>query len=144
MDGWHRWYPPTLFPSLWKKIDELIAAALLVSSEEVYHELERKTDDLFEWAKARRQLFLALDQPVQTAVTEVLAQFPRLVDSRTGKSFADPFVIATAQITKTIIITGETATGSPERRPKIPDACAHYGIECLNLVELIRREGWKF
>jgi len=143
MDARHRWYPPALFPSLWSRIEALIASGGLISSDEVFHELERKDDKLLKWGKERRGMFLPLSDAVQEAARKILKQFPRLVDARTGKSFADPFVIATAEVTDTTVVTGEKPTGSPDR-PKIPDVCEHFEIPWINIVGMIRQEGWAF
>jgi hypothetical protein len=35
LDGWLRYYPPDVFPSVWAKLDELIEDKILVASEEV-------------------------------------------------------------------------------------------------------------
>ena len=64
---------------------------------------------------------------------------------------ADPWVIALALAVREnkrmfnqeyvcIIITEE----SKRRHNGIPAVANHYGIECINLIELFRREGWKF
>jgi hypothetical protein len=143
MDAWQRWYPPEFFPSLWANLDHLVREQRLLTSDEVLHELERKTDDLHLWVKERKQICVALTDEVQGEVAAILGAFPTLVDSRTGKSFADPFVIATAKVTSTIVVTGERPTGAAHR-PKIPDVCNHYGVEWISIVELIRRERWKF
>jgi len=66
-----------------------------------------------------------------------------LVDGRTGKSFADPFVIATAISKQYTIVTGERATGT-RNRPKIPDVCRDLNIQCIGFTDLIRQEGWRF
>lgn len=143
MDAWVRWYPRSVFPSLWIKMDELLVAGELVSSEEVYQELERKEDELFAWAKGRKQAFQPLTKDIQDRVKAILQKFPKLVDARTGKSFADPFVIATSQVLATCVVTGESPTGKASR-PKIPDVCGHYGISCIGMVEMIRMKGWSF
>jgi len=143
VDGWVRWYPPDVFPTVWEHLRRLANVGKIVSSEEVFRELERKEDELFAWAKRYKGMFLPLDDAVQASVTEIMAAFPRLVDGRLGKSFADPFVIATARVTERVVITGERPTGKVQR-PKIPDVCQHFGVECINLVELFRREKWTF
>ena len=61
----------------------------------------------------------------------------------TGKSFADPWVIATAHTNGCAVVTGENATGNPDR-PKIPDVCRGMGIRCIGFVDLIREEQWRF
>ena len=42
LTGWRRTYPPDIFPTLWEKLDELIAEQILIATEEVLHELEKK------------------------------------------------------------------------------------------------------
>ena len=143
MDAWSRWYPQKLFPSLWSRWDDLIEEGRLLSSEEVLREIERKEDALFEWVKEREHMFIPLGDDIQSATQLILAEFPKLVDSRTGKSFADPFVIATAQVTGATVVTGERHEGSPTR-PKIPNVCSDLGIPWMGTVQLIEAEGWRF
>ena len=143
MDAWSRWYPVRLFPSLWKRLDSLILTGDIISSEEVLRELERKQDSLYGWARERRAMFLPLSDEVQEAVNRLLDRFPTMVDDRSGKSFGDPFVVATAMTTDTIVVTGERPTGSAGR-PKIPDVCQSFGTPWMSVVELIDEEGWSF
>lgn len=144
MDAWIRNYPQEAFPTLWRKIDVLIDDGRLISSEEVLHELERKEGDaLHAWAKGRRAIFAPLDDAVQACASEIMAKHPQLVDSRTGKSFADPWVIATACAKDSTVVTGEKPTGKPAR-PKIPDVCLDMNIPCISFVDLILQEGWRF
>ena len=143
LDGFIRHYPPDVFPPLWGKIEELIAQGLLRATEEVKHELSKKDDDAYKWAKSQQNLFVPIDTELQLKVKEILGKFPRLVATRRNRSFADPFVIALAQIENSIIITGEKYSGNMNN-PKIPDVCRHLDISCINLLELIRIEKWIF
>jgi predicted nucleic acid-binding protein len=144
IDAWTRWYPPEVFASLWARIDALIETNRLVSSEEVLQELERKEGDaLHVWAVERNHCFLPLDEEIQRHAVSIMATHPRLVDGRTGKSFADPWVIATAQSRGCAVVTGEKPTGHPDR-PKIPDVCKNMGIRWLSVTDLIRAEQWRF
>lgn len=144
IDAWIRWYPPDSFPTLWARIAELVDTTQLISSDEVLQELKRKEgDSLFRWAKEHERMFLPLDADVQLRVNTIMKTHPRLVDGRTGKSFADPFVIATAQVRNGVVITGEGATGAVDR-PKIPDVCRDLNIPCIRFTDLIRRESWRF
>jgi len=121
---------------------ELIEASELISSEEVLHEIERKEDGLFDWVSQRKTMFHALTDDVQTGATKIMAQFPKLVDERTGKSFADPFVIATAMETNTIVVTGESY--GTANRPMIPIVCDHFGVPWIRTILLIEKQGWQF
>ncbi len=136
LDGWVRWYPPDVFPSVWKRFDQLIEAGSAVASDEVLRELSRRDDEIHVWCKQRPKLFVPLDDEIQYATLEVLNQFPRMVDQRPGKNFGDPFVVALAKARKLTVVTGEI--GGTQDRPKIPFVCQHFGIPCINLVQLLR------
>lgn len=143
LDAAVRWYPRDIFPSFWEKLEELIGNGQIVTSGEVLRELERKDDEVFQWAKARPELFMPLSEDVQRATAKVLEKFPRLVDERSGKSRADPFVIGVAIVTGATLVTGEQARGS-DKRPRIPDACQGFNVRCVGIVSVIREQGWKF
>jgi len=55
LDGWQRNYPPDVFPTLWGKIEAVVAAGEIFSSEEVYVELQKKDDEIHDWMKARKE-----------------------------------------------------------------------------------------
>lgn len=143
--AWARAYPPKRFPALWAALDRLIDAGRLVASIEVYSELQKKDDDVFAWAKDRKEkLFRDIDEDVQAAVIDVMAKYPKLVDTSTGKSGGDPFVIAVAvAIGPNCCVVTEEAGGS-DRSPKIPHVCRQEGIDHTNLLGMIEREEWVF
>ena len=143
IQGWNVLYPQTSFPGVWTRIEELVEAGEIVSSVEVILEIERKDDVLLAWAKARTGMFLPLTAEIQTTATGILATLPRLVDARTGKSMADPFVVATAHATGTAVVTQERPTGRA-LRPKIPEACDQVGVRWMSLLDVIKAEGWVF
>src|SRR5688572_5513981 len=92
-----RAYPMEVFPAVWGQLERLVEADRLLSSEEVLRELERKEKDVVHaWAVAHQQMFRPPVKAIQDEVHAIMKDFPKLVDERTGKSFADPWVIATA------------------------------------------------
>jgi hypothetical protein len=136
LDGWHRYYPRDVFPSLWQNVEERVNGGHVIASEEVYVELQKKDDDLHEWMKQRKLMLIPANESIQRRVAEVLATYPRLVDMLKGRSQADPFVIATAVETSSIVVTGEsfgTAT-----KPRIPFVCQRLGIRCITFLDMIR------
>lgn len=143
LDGWARHYPPDVFPSLWKKLEELIEKGDLFSSEEVYVELRRKDDELHHWMQSRKQMLVPLDEAIQVRAAALLSEFPRLVDTLRGRSKADPFVIATAIERGAAVVTGELLTGNREK-PRIPDVCKVEGIQCISFLQMIRDLQLKF
>ena len=139
-------YPIDNFPSLWRKIEELIKNGRLKMSQIVFDEAMRDTD-IKQWCdeyQLKPDFQVPIDELVQEKVSEVLSEFPRLIDSRTGKSGADPWVIALALTAENYIVLTEENPTNSENRPKIPDACAHFNLQCIKVVDLIKRENWIF
>jgi hypothetical protein len=143
LDGWRRYYPPDVFPGLWDNLELLVQDGQLRATDEVRVELERKDDEVLAWAIKQSGLFIELDEEIQASVSQILAQFPKLLDTRSNRSGADPFVVALAKINGASVITGERATNSLDR-PNIPDVCAALGIRSLSILELIREKTWRF
>ena|SRR5579871_1082688 len=143
LDGWVRYYPRDVFPTLWEKLEELIGLGRLVAPDEVLRELSKNDDELHEWARLQIGLFCPLEEEIQIATAEILGAFPKLVNNERNRSVADPFVIAVAKVRKLSVVTGEKRKGNLAR-PKIPDVCEVYGIKCLTFLDLMKTEGWKF
>jgi hypothetical protein len=143
--GWRRAYPPKRFAGLWARIDSLIGEGRLVASIEVYNELEKKDDDIFEWAKERKQaLFREIDDDVQNAVIHIMQTYPKLVDTGKGKSGGDPFVIAQALASNPTLTVVTQEQGGSADKPRIPFVCKSEGITCIDLLLLIEAEDWTF
>ena len=143
LDGWVRDYPEDVFPSLWAKLAECVAAGVIKCSEEVYVEIDKKDDGLHDWLKARKEVLVPIDEEIQRIVLELLEKYPRLVDTHRNRSQADPFVIATAERLQGVVVTGEKPRGKLDI-PKIPDVCEVRQIRCITFLEMLRELGWKF
>lgn len=135
-------YPLDVFPGVWSKVDELIDTNILISVEDVLVELSSKDDEIHKWAKSRGDIFRELDGDVQSSAIEILNSHPNLLDIKNRKSSADPFLIAVARVSGGIVVTEEVYSGGPDR-PKIPDVCKHYNIDCINLLKMLRNEQLK-
>ena len=144
LHAWRRAYPPKSFKSFWGKLDDLIGDGRLVSSIEVYNELEKKDDDVFVWAKDRRDIFLEIDDSVQVAMLHVMGTYPRLVDTVKGKSGADPFVIAQALCASPQLTVLHQEIGGSLNSPKIPFVCEQESLRHIDVLTLIDEEGWSF
>jgi hypothetical protein len=119
---------------------ELIDDGGLKCSMEVLEELKKKDDDLYAWAKSRKdKLFMELDEATQNALIGIMERHPKLVDTAKGKSGGDPFVIALAMSTnpRMTVVTQEDLG-----KVKIPDVCDHEGIEYFKIADLIEAEDW--
>jgi hypothetical protein len=140
--AWHERYPIDNFPKFWDRVDALIREKRLISPVEVFLETKKRSDELHGWLKARKaDIFLELDDAVQTEAANVLVRFPRLVEDKKLNTSADPFVIALALVQVAAFVTEDKPTGN-DRKPHIPDVCAAFGVECKSLIDMIRSEKW--
>ena len=144
-------YPIVNFPSLWGNLDSLVNEKHIIPPHEVYDELKQKDDEVFNWVNQRKQIFRVLDEEQVAVAKEIITEYPKLIDEQKENPDADPFVIALAIIEKRnlaltggrcLVVTGEKP-GSPHK-PKIPDVCIARGIEYLDILALVQREGWIF
>jgi hypothetical protein len=133
-------WPPDLIPSYWSGVASMNASGRALLSEEVKRELARKDDQLHAWAAANIVNWHPVTTEIQECVLEIMARWGRLVDQRPGHGSADPFVIATARVTRSIVITDESPVGT-EAKPKIPFVCQQLGVEWANPLDFVRRTG---
>lgn len=135
-------YPQDVFPSAWTKLTELAEKKSLISAEDIYEELKAFDDEILQWAEDQDDFFYPLDQDVQKIATTILTQYPGVIDLKKNKSSADPFLIATAIHTGCIVVTEEKPSNSPTKI-KIPTVCQALDVECINILEMFRRESLK-
>ncbi len=144
LDGWARYYPRDVLPDLWdKNLPRLIADGNLVASEVVREELERKSDELLAWTKDQSAFFVPVDAEIWKASQEITDAHTELLKTTRGglRSGGDPFVIALAQVRGLTVVTGEKRKA---KRPTIPVVCDDLRIPCIDFLQLIRDQGWKF
>lgn len=141
-------YFPESFPTFWANLDEMIAAGTVLSTREVFNELENFTDrpHTLAWAKRNKEIFATPEAAELGFVAQILAapRFQALIGQKAmlkGTPVADPFVVAAAKLKGGKVVTQES------RKPnaaKIPNVCEHFGIEYTNLEGFIAERGWSF
>jgi len=146
-----RRYAPDVFPSVWKRIEELVDEKRLIAHQQVFEELKiraDRNDNLLKWAKTHKHLFTGLNKAQSEHVQNILKVFPKLIDEKKETPEADPFVIALAIVDNRIVITSEQPANidvNKNARPKIPDVCKHFKVKCIyDLLEFFRQEKWEF
>ena len=127
----NRDFPQDVFPGVWENMDRLAASGRLEAPAEVLQEIERGDDELVSWARQHRGMFKRPDADQITAVQEILAAFPSLVDASKETPDADPFVVALAKagndLQASSLIPDRYVVVTEERRRGIPLACSRYG-----------------
>lgn len=133
-------YPKDVFPAAWELLTELAQTGVLISVEDVLEELSLFDDEILQWANEQGHIFFPLSENIQARTVEILSSHAGILDLKKNKSSADPFVIATAIESSCAVVTEEKASNSPIRY-KIPDVCDDYGVDCIPIIDMFRREG---
>jgi len=148
----NRHNPIDIFPSLWKKIGELIKSEMMISHIEVFNEITQQDDKLTEWLKDYKQMFKGFSKKQADVVKKILSKYPSFV-KKDSRYDADPWLVALAKeiqdnpqknlfySIKRLVVTEESMKGN---KVKVPFVCKEFGIDCINRIEMIRHEGWKF
>lgn len=127
-------YPMTLkaFSHVWERFSELVNSGNLVSSVEIYEEIQ--DEDLLAWAKKHKSCFLPLTKSIQQRTAEILERHPDIIRirSRNGSSNGDPFLIATAIEEGCIVVSNEKRKDN-----QIPGVCEKNGIDCITLEKFL-------
>ena len=149
------YYPETIFRSLWWNLDELVSASRLRTIQEVVHDVRDARFD--NWVEARRAMVddIGKDQAATDCLTEIMADLPHFVDHSKTTDEADQPLVAVAltrnrqtstdrSLWNHVVLTEEGRRKPGKTRLRIPDACAHYGVECVALLGMMELEGWTF
>jgi hypothetical protein len=107
-------YYPERFPSLWKKLNEMLTNGDIKLVRESYNEIMilNANDRPAQWAKDNRNLFSTPSVDELQLVNKIFAvpHFQQLIEKKkilSGRPVADPFVIAKAKFESAIVVTEE-------------------------------------
>ena len=142
--AWLERYPIDNFPKFWDELSKSIAKGDVVASAEVMREVKKKDNDLHKWCRLQAKLSVEVDNECQTHVQLIMKEYPKFVDTRTGKNSADPFVISLALVHNPRLIVVTEENGGSANRPAIPFVCRALKITPCNLLQLIQAYAWKF
>ncbi len=152
-------YAIDLAPPFWKFIDEQAKNRTIRSSLRVYKEIlasEDNDDVLAKWVKNRKNsgLFVdpSSDKSVQEKVTEIndwvykqyAQKYGNYAKVREFLSGADTWTISHAACCSAIVVSHESRVDRTSQKPKIPNVCTRFGVECIDLKEMLRRLRFTF
>lgn len=136
-------------PKFWEFLEQKAAENVIASTELVLKELQEGEDQLKIWAKGQEgKLFL----PPTVVVQEMFRQVVANVTSNNRYAThhvvafldgADPWLIAYARALGGRVVTFEKSEPT-SRKPKIPDVAAEFGVNCLNLWDVLTELGASF
>lgn len=148
---------PKIFTSIWEGLDDLVSKGDLLSTREVFNELQNQnvSTEIIQWSKNNKNIFLTPTVEEMQFVSQIfqVQHFQGLIGVQQrlkGTPVADPFVIACAKIHNATVVTEEgwdrnasSLTYKPNS-PKIPFICNHFNIACTNLENFMIQQGWNF
>ncbi len=150
----HRYYPHRILPDLWMQLEELFKKKRILSHDMVYEEIvpdSGSKDMLSKLITKYKSSFYSITNRQGQLALEILANFPRLIDPRSKKDEADPWVIALViEKMKGVNLFGKesdiviVSAESEKSDTKIPAVCKHYDVRHMNLFEFFENNNWQF
>jgi predicted nucleic acid-binding protein len=149
IDAKNRYYGFDICPGFWEWIDAANEQEKVYSVSRVFDEVCSGKDDLTEWAKSRRPLFLDPDGDVVDAMREVsewvTGTDPPYQAAAIAEflGVADYFLVSHAKAHGFVVVTAEVSSDTV-KRVKIPNACKGVGVEYTDLFTMLRTEEARF
>jgi len=138
--------PFDIFKQLWIEIEKLIESGRLISPHLVKKEIERGSDELVNWTRMNKRMFINIDKEQMDILREIMNDFQTMIDPTELYEDADPWVVALAKQKTTekvecCVVTEEKLKSYP---PNITYVCKYYDIRCFKGLDFIRNEKWQF
>lgn len=144
VNSWNRLYQIDMIPSIWDHVEGVLSAGRAVATIQVYEEIEKKDDALFDWCKERRALFIAIDDSHIEHLKGLMERHPRIAATGAGRNFADPWVVSLAlRFDPPCCVVTEEGNSRNANNPKIPYICAQEGLRSCTFNVFLRETGWK-
>ncbi len=141
IQAWQKYYSQAICPDYWEVLNELGKEEKIFICEEVRGEIMKTDDDLSKWLKES-------SIPVRKTTESVIANLKeiyktpahlRLVDSAKKRSLADPWIIAHAMASNSVVVTKEEkVTQANSTKVKIPNVCDNMEVRWINDFEFVR------
>jgi hypothetical protein len=143
IEPWNKFYSYDFFDAFWDKfVKGCCDNKIVLIQQEIYDEIMKKSDELNTWVKKHNFEIVKTDLEITRRATKIQNQFPKLAKEITGRSLADPFIIALAQREGATVVTLEDK--GTEAKPKIPFVCDALRVKNVSLFSFIKDQGVKF
>lgn len=130
----------------------LIEAGRLECPPEAWDEVER-CPWVHAWIDQHKEVLIQRHRTkvdYLVLIGQIAHQYPKMSGTRGRKNKADPYILAhaifgnrTHNATRFAVVTNEGLVG----RNKIPKACQDHGVDCMTLIEMLKKEfpdeGWE-
>lgn len=141
------------FPTFWSGFNSFVEAGELLSTREVFNEIQRhnqvfqEVNNWIESSSFHRSQFFTIPTVAELNVVREIFSINQFMPSISKKNYlrgypsADPFIIAKAKVIEGTVITEERYC---ENAAKIPNICKKLGIRCITLRTYFVEKKWIF
>lgn len=139
-------YGRDVFRPQWEYIEQLVDTGRIVAPHRVEVELAKWTrhhDQIRTWVRDHRRMFRQVESQEQLLMAkQIVNRYPVYGESMNYLGDLEVMTLAHALAVPVVTLEREMPAHQQvsRRRPKIPNVCREFGIECLSLSGLLRRE----
>ncbi len=149
------YYPFDFAPGFWEQIEKPVVSGRIAVLDLVKNEILQGNDSLRDWMD-NLQIGAYIDHknpPIIAKYSEILQHIqgnpcyqPSALREWANNRVADPWLIATASVYGYDLVTFETSNKGlnsrfPSKEAKIPDVAKTFGVNTINLFQLMRELG---
>jgi predicted nucleic acid-binding protein len=155
-----KYYPFDFGTSFWDFLTSNIKSGNIVLLSKVYNEITdipKKGDALNTWiiglkskvvSHKTQEILFEYKNVIQYLQTSQILYNPRALRAWSGPVAADAWLVATAKAFGYELVTFEEPDKELGRKisrnPRIPDVAHHFGINCIDLFQMMRLFNFKF
>jgi hypothetical protein len=153
------WYPADVLPVVWRFLHRMAAERRILVAEDVAKECD-SAEDLNKLMQAHPDIVIEFGEfqdHFAQLMREAKGHNLMLVDPRSTKNAGDPHVIALALFleqrdlrdmpkvqrasARCLVVSHEAPRNPAAALARIPDVAAHYRLQHISLVDMLRAEG---
>jgi len=139
IDCHERWYPPKVFPTLWRKIVEAAAEGLILAPRQVVGELgaDPRGGGVRAWVEMLRPSIIVRETgAIVKHSNAVNTAFPALIHATEDEG--DPWLVAHALKigASAHVVTEERRSQPNAKKPHIPNVCEHFKVKCITSLQM--------
>lgn len=153
---YRQYYAFDLAPSFWTQLRVLIEQGTIGILDKVKDEIMASSikDTLAKWfnelqppryIRHEKQEIIMMYSKVLMSIVENPSYQEEAELAWASKTVADPWIIATASALNVPLVTTERSAKpnpeSPSKNPKVPDIASDFGVEVIDVFEMMRRLG---
>ena len=141
----NRSYPINRAVTFWSRLAEQVELGSIACTRRVYKEVaehEQHQDAVANWIRVRKdKLRITPPRDVQKLVGEIGQYLFNNTQYDVAETWAfcrggDPWVVAHAKIDNGVVVTHESALRPQAKKPRVPDVCRHFEVQCVDVLRM--------